>query len=369
MAQRYNQDENRGREGRSASGERYRGAASRWDEEDGGYGHSQYAGGQDYGRQQGDRYERQRGESWDRDRSSSRYGGSGRDEYDDRGQGWQSSERDYGTQRNYGASGGAGMGSDRGRDEDFSSGGYGQGRQTSERGYGAQRNYGTGMGSDRGRDEDLSTYGRQGSFAGGRGAYAGNDQRGQYGVSGSERWQETSGGGQGSGHRSASGEYDQPWRSGSGMGMGRGDQYGGRQQGFRGRGPKNYSRSDDRITEDINERLMDADDIDASEISVQVKDGVVTLEGSVEQRWMKHRIEDVAEGCSGVKDVENRIRVERNTGTGSERSTTTAGGTSRRTSTSSTAQTRSTGTTGATGSTTGTTGSGAEPGTTGTAAH
>lgn len=79
---------------------------------------------------------------------------------------------------------------------------------------------------------------------------------------------------------------------------------------FRGRGPKNYTRSDDRIREDLNEQLMDADDIDASDVSIEVKDGVVTLSGSVEQRWTKHRIEDMAGDCSGVKDVRNEIRVQ-----------------------------------------------------------
>jgi len=80
-------------------------------------------------------------------------------------------------------------------------------------------------------------------------------------------------------------------------------------RGWRGVGPKGYVRSDARITEDICERLTHSDEIDAREVSVRVHDGVVTLEGHVEQRWTKHRIEDIAEGCAGVKDVENRIRV------------------------------------------------------------
>ncbi|UNK42740.1 BON domain-containing protein [Luteimonas sp. S4-F44] len=81
------------------------------------------------------------------------------------------------------------------------------------------------------------------------------------------------------------------------------------ERGWRGVGPKGYVRSDARITEDICERLTHSDEIDAREVSVRVHDGVVTLEGHVEQRWTKHRIEDIAEGCAGVKDVENRIRV------------------------------------------------------------
>jgi hypothetical protein len=74
-------------------------------------------------------------------------------------------------------------------------------------------------------------------------------------------------------------------------------------------GPKNYTRSDERIREDLNERLTDAHDIDASGISVEVNNGVATLTGTVDQRWMKHRAEDLAESCSGVRDVNNQLRV------------------------------------------------------------
>ena len=90
------------------------------------------------------------------------------------------------------------------------------------------------------------------------------------------------------------------------------------QQGFesglrtshRGLGPKNYTRSDERIREDLNERLTDADDIDARGLTVEVNNGIATLTGTVEQRWMKHRAEDLAESCSGVRDVNNQIRVQ-----------------------------------------------------------
>ncbi len=89
------------------------------------------------------------------------------------------------------------------------------------------------------------------------------------------------------------------------------EQYGREQaRGFRGRGPKNYTRSDERIHEDVSERLWDADDVDASDVSVEVQDGVVTLRGNVEQRWIKHRIEDITDSCSGVKDIRNEIRVQ-----------------------------------------------------------
>ena len=58
------------------------------------------------------------------------------------------------------------------------------------------------------------------------------------------------------------------------------------------------------------ERLWDAVDVDASDVTVEVKDGEVTLCGNVERRSIKHRIEDIADDCGGVKDSHNEIRVQ-----------------------------------------------------------
>jgi hypothetical protein len=77
------------------------------------------------------------------------------------------------------------------------------------------------------------------------------------------------------------------------------------------RGPKGYERSDERIREDVSDRLMYRYDIDSSEVSVTVAAGTVTLDGTVPERRMKHAIEDLAVHCAGVKDVDNRIRVQR----------------------------------------------------------
>jgi hypothetical protein len=76
------------------------------------------------------------------------------------------------------------------------------------------------------------------------------------------------------------------------------------------RGPKGYKRSDERIREDVCDRLMQSD-VDASEVTVDVRDGNVILEGSVPERRMKYVIEDIAEQCLGVTDVENKLRVSR----------------------------------------------------------
>lgn len=80
---------------------------------------------------------------------------------------------------------------------------------------------------------------------------------------------------------------------------------------FRGRGPKGYQRSDERIHEEVCERLTDDHDVDASEIEVTVSGAAVSLSGSVTDRFAKRRAEDIAESVPGVKDVQNGIRVAR----------------------------------------------------------
>jgi osmotically-inducible protein OsmY len=79
--------------------------------------------------------------------------------------------------------------------------------------------------------------------------------------------------------------------------------------GFAGKGPKGYVRSDERIREDICDRLSDDDEVDASDITVSVKEGIVTLEGTVPDRRTKHRAEDIADSTSGVRDVSNSLRA------------------------------------------------------------
>lgn len=79
----------------------------------------------------------------------------------------------------------------------------------------------------------------------------------------------------------------------------------------RGRGPKDYRRSDDRVREEICDCMTDDPVLDASDIVVQVSSGEVTLSGSVSSRDQKRRAEDVAERVSGVTDVTNQLRVSR----------------------------------------------------------
>jgi osmotically-inducible protein OsmY len=77
----------------------------------------------------------------------------------------------------------------------------------------------------------------------------------------------------------------------------------------RGRGPKGYQRSDQRIHEEVCECLTDDHFIDASNIEIDVQGGIVTLTGTVNSRHEKRRAEDLIETLSGVKDVNNSLRV------------------------------------------------------------
>lgn len=83
-----------------------------------------------------------------------------------------------------------------------------------------------------------------------------------------------------------------------------------REQDHRGRGPKDYKRSDERIREDANDRLTEDPLVDASAVTVQVQDGEVTLNGTVDSRAGKRRAEDIVDRISGTKHVQNNLRVQ-----------------------------------------------------------
>jgi hypothetical protein len=79
--------------------------------------------------------------------------------------------------------------------------------------------------------------------------------------------------------------------------------------GFTGVGPHGYRRADTRIEEEIVQRLADATWVDASDVEVEVSDGVVTLAGEVETRGERRAAEEVAAEVAGVIDVINRLRA------------------------------------------------------------
>jgi hypothetical protein len=77
---------------------------------------------------------------------------------------------------------------------------------------------------------------------------------------------------------------------------------------YSGYGPRNYQRPDDRIHEDVCERLTRHGQIDARNVHVDVKDGVVTLHGTVKDRWTKRLVEETVDKAFGVRDVYNALR-------------------------------------------------------------
>lgn len=120
-------------------------------------------------------------------------------------------------------------------------------------------------------------------------------------------------------------------RWGQGGGSGAGSRYGGQpyqggrapqsQGGSQQTGqaakrvaPKGYQRRDERIHEDVCERLTHQRQLDVRDVEVQVQDGVVTLTGTVRDRQQKYRIEDIADDTFGVRDVHNQLRVQRQEG-------------------------------------------------------
>jgi hypothetical protein len=143
-------------------------------------------------------------------------------------------------------------------------------------------------------------WGRQGSWGtyGNRPSYDRGEERGQYG-----------------GQNRGNSQYGQNRSQYGGQYGGGPSSYSGGLGGFgeqgryAGRGPKNWQRSDDRIKEDVNERLTEHPQIDATEIDIQVRNGEVTVSGSVEDRRIKRMVEDLVEGVSGVKEVHNQLRA------------------------------------------------------------
>lgn len=79
----------------------------------------------------------------------------------------------------------------------------------------------------------------------------------------------------------------------------------------RGKAPKGYTRSDQRIKEDISDRLMQTNEVDASDVEIAVQNGEVTLTGNVGSRHCKYCVEQIAESILGVTDVINQVRISR----------------------------------------------------------
>jgi hypothetical protein len=190
---------------------------------------------------------------WTR-RDDDQFGGGNRERYRDAD--WRGSEspRDWGSREEFGR--GRVYGRGYGRDEE-----YGHGRRFGDR-YGAQSS------------------GLHGQPEGGRGY----EQISGYGREFGRTW------------------MDEGRVQGGGAWQSRGE--------HAGRGPKGYTRSDDRIREDVCDRLTDDPSVDASDIEVKVSNCEVTLSGTVDRREAKRRAEDCAEQVSGVRNVQNNLRVQ-----------------------------------------------------------
>lgn len=77
-----------------------------------------------------------------------------------------------------------------------------------------------------------------------------------------------------------------------------------------GKGPHGYSRSDERIRDEIFDRLTRHGYVDATRVRVDVKNGEVILSGTVKDKMEKRMAEDTVEAVAGVKNIDNQIDVE-----------------------------------------------------------
>lgn len=79
----------------------------------------------------------------------------------------------------------------------------------------------------------------------------------------------------------------------------------------RGKGPKNYQRTDESIRDELVRVLTEDPDIDASEVEAEVKEGDVFLTGTVPERKMRYWVEEAIYKIRGVNDVNNQIKVKK----------------------------------------------------------
>lgn len=240
--------------------------------------------GSDYRPHQGGSYGPPQGGSY-----GSRYGGGYGRDFSDRNRG--ESSRSYGGSRggSYGRNYGVGQGS-----------GYG-------------RNYGVGQGSDYGRNyrnygrypgpDEPWRYGREYSGAAGRAGPSGYDRG--YGRFGWGRDAGSSWGAYGDDPRNYRLRSDPGPRNWWNRAK---DEMRSREP-RQWRGPRGYRRSDERILEDVSDRLGAAWSLDAIDIEVSVANAEVTLNGTVDSRWAKRRAEDITDGVFGVMHVQNNLRV------------------------------------------------------------
>jgi BON domain len=93
---------------------------------------------------------------------------------------------------------------------------------------------------------------------------------------------------------------------------------GGVTGGYAGGGPADATdwrgqgdtRFDDRIADDVRACLERSEQVDSAAIQVEVEAGVVTLEGDVATRHMKHIATELVAAVPRVAEVKNHLNVE-----------------------------------------------------------
>jgi hypothetical protein len=168
-------------------------------------------------------------------------------------------------------------------------------------------------------------YGRSGRGSGHGRDYGGARQRMRQERPGSQFLSDYGGGGydQVSGHGSDFGSRG--YGTAGGFATGRYPSGMEGQRSYRGLGPQSYKRSDDRIRDDVCERLTDNDRIDASNVTIDVNQGAVTLSGTVPERHMRYAAEDLVDDCMGVESIDNQLRVQATPASGGQAGTGVGG--------------------------------------------
>ena len=67
---------------------------------------------------------------------------------------------------------------------------------------------------------------------------------------------------------------------------------------------------DERITEAVRLRLEHHEMIDASRVSIHVANGEVTMIGTADNRFIRHRAEELASEVEGVQKIVNKISIQ-----------------------------------------------------------
>jgi osmotically-inducible protein OsmY len=77
----------------------------------------------------------------------------------------------------------------------------------------------------------------------------------------------------------------------------------------KGRISEGANVSDERLREDICDRLMQMGPVDCTEIDVSVNNGVVQLEGTLPNEDFKQRVLDVVSTVAGTDQIESRLQI------------------------------------------------------------